>query len=179
MRRGSVVGCAIVLSLGCKKTPPPEAGPAPADTPTIVSEPSDRPSPYGSPFGPSDAHELVQPRENGEAPRENGEAPTAEKPAEEPPAPAPVASGPKVDPFESVTAAVRASAVGCFTGQPKGEYGATISVVVTPAGNVSRVEATSSIDDAAVRKCLEQAATRSYPSTENGKKLSIDVRVKG
>jgi hypothetical protein len=177
MRSARIVAfSAIALSIACKKTPPPDPGPAPANTPTIVSQPSDEPSELGSPFGPSDAHELVQP----EGPRENGEAPVAEKPsAPEPPPAAPAASAPPVDPFDAVTASVRTSAVGCFAGQPKGEYSATISVVVTPAGNVSRVEATSALDDAAVKKCLEQAATRSYPSTQNGKKLSIDVQVKG
>lgn len=172
MRRGGIfVGCAIALSIACKKTPPPEAGPAPANTPTIVSEPTE---PAGDPFGASDAHELP----TAEEPRENGEAPAPIAKATEA-APAPVASAPSVDPFESVAASVRTSAVGCFAGQPKGEYSATISVVITPAGNVSRVEASSSLTDAAVKKCLEQAATRSYPSTKDGKKLSIDVQVKG
>lgn len=94
-----------------------------------------------------------------------------------PGAPAPAA--PQADPFEPAIASVRSSAVGCFAGLPPGDYSATISVFVTPAGNASTVTVTSGPSDEAVRKCLVQAATRSYPTSADGRKLSIDVTVKG
>jgi hypothetical protein len=176
-RGGIALLCAIFLSIACKKTPPAasDAAPLPANEPTIVSTAQEiQPSPYGDPMTP-DARPMVP---MGEDPRENVDIPSGEKALPGAPG-SPTAAAPPPDPFEAAVASVRTSAVGCFAGQPKGEYSATISVVVTPAGNVSRVEASSSITDAAVTKCLEQAATRGYPSTEGGKKLSIDVRVKG
>ncbi|MGZ3423687.1 MAG: hypothetical protein ACXWUG_27835 [Polyangiales bacterium] len=176
MSRGaSIAGVllTLVVSTACKKTPVVEDA-APANEPSVVSTAPELAAPtYGDPVTPDARPGLPMP----EDPRENVDIPSGAKALPGTPgAPAPAAP---VDPFESAVASVRASAVGCFAGQPKGEYSATISVVVTPAGNVSRVEASSSITDGAVIKCLEQAATRSYPSTEGGKKLSIDVQVKG
>ena len=91
----------------------------------------------------------------------------------------PVVVTPPPDPFEDAMANVRSSAVGCFSSMPPGQYSATIAVNVTPAGTATRVEVVSGPDDAAVRKCLESAATRGYPSSPDGRKLSIVVQVKG
>jgi len=62
---------------------------------------------------------------------------------------------------------------------PPGEYNASIAVTVTPSGTATRVEVTSGPDDEAVRKCLQSAATRSYPKSADGRKLTITVQVKG
>lgn len=129
------------------------------------------PPAYGDPFN-ADAHALPP----AEAPRDNLEIPTGTvvTPGESaaPAAPA--------DPFAPVVQSVRASAVGCFAGLPPGEYSARIDVNVSPAGRATRVEVSgASTTDAAVLKCLEQAATREYPSSDDGRKLAIDVRVKG
>jgi hypothetical protein len=73
---------------------------------------------------------------------------------------------------------VRAAAVGCFAGQPPGAYHARIDIAVTPAGRASRIDVSDAPDEAS-KKCLEQAADRSYPTSKDGKKLSIDVHVNG
>ncbi len=128
-------------------------------------------SPYGDPFAPD-----ARPLPPAEAPHDNIDIPTGtvELPGESAP------SAPPPDPFDAVVQAARASAVGCFAGLPPGEYSARLDVAVTPSGRVTRVEVqNASTSDAAVLKCLEQAATRDYPSSPDGRKLAIDVRVKG
>ncbi len=159
----------------CRKTEPPAPDAAPAQTnptgegfvaPGVVA--ADDPMNADARSipeqeAPQDAYILQVP----------GSAPPAA------PAPPSQAAAPPSDPFEGAISSVRASAVGCFQGQPPGEYSATLSVVVSPSGRATRVDV-SGASDPAVAKCLEQAATGgSYPSTPDGRKLSIDVRVKG
>lgn len=169
MKRAAVV--LLLLSLGaCKRAPEAtkDAGtPGVAVTPAAPAETT---APVFDPAAPP-PHEIPP----AEAPRD----PHIIKVGEEviPGAPAP--SAPPPDPFEPVIASVRSAAVGCFAGQPPGEYSASISVFVTPAGTASSVSVTSGPTDDAIRKCLVQAATRSYPSSADGRKLSIDVLVKG
>jgi len=161
----------VAASAACKKTPPPAADAAP-NVPVVVATARDLPPPeFGDPVNPDARAQLPI----SEDPQENVLIPTGQQVG----APSAAPTAPPPDPFEAAIASVRASAVGCFVGQPKGEYSGTISVVVTPAGNVSRVEATSSTDDPVIGKCLERAATRNYPTTTDGRKLSIEVRVAG
>lgn len=82
------------------------------------------------------------------------------------------------DPFAVATSEVQASSVGCFTGQPAGEYVATLAVAVTPTGTASRVEV-DGVTDAGVKACLVKVAERKWPASAGGRKLRIEVRVKG
>ena len=88
---------------------------------------------------------------------------------------------PPPDPFAPAIASVRASALGCFAPLPPGTYAATIVVTVTPAGTPVDVEIEpGNVPDPAVLGCLHAAADgRSYPSSPDGRKLRIDVRVQG
>lgn len=152
----------------------------------------------GPPVAPGAATVAIAPAPVGAAPVEPQAVfdPAAPKPRELPSAEAPqdpyvlevgvdvvpgktVAAAPTVDPFDAAVGSVRSSAVGCFAGLPPGDYAATISVFVTPAGTATTVTVTSGPSDDAVRKCLVQAATRGYPTSPDGRKLSIDVSVKG
>lgn len=170
----SAATSALVVALAlvaCKRSSTANDAGAPAATPApaATGESTESVTAEPDPFAP-DARELPE----VEGPRDNlvidtGTTVTPGTPGVAAP----------VDPFEASSSAVRASAVGCFAGQPPGEYSATISVVVSPSGRATRVEATASITDDAVVKCLEQTAQRSYPQTNDGRKLSIDVRVKG
>ena len=155
----------LLVSLGCRRTTPQASASADAapPAPTLVAPATD-------------------PTEDPTPPRE---LPPAEQQPESitigtgttivPGAPAPA---PSVDPFDNAIANVRASALGCFSSMPPGEYTASIAVNVTATGTATRVEVLSGPADAAVRKCLESAATRGYPSSPNGRKLTIDVQVK-
>jgi hypothetical protein len=158
-----VLVMALVVVLGCRKSTAdaPDTAPKPAtEAPPLVTA--------GDPFAPPATIELPQ----GELPpplvetvtEDAGNAPGKAAPA---------------DPFASTITSVQQSAVGCFAGLPPGDYAATIEVVVTAAGTATRTSVTSGPADAAIRKCLESAAQRGYPSSPNGRKLSIDVRVKG
>jgi len=90
----------------------------------------------------------------------------------------PGTKGTPPDPFDVATGEVQASSVGCFAGQPAGEYAATLQVSVTPTGTASRVEV-EGVTDAAVKSCLSTAAERKWPASKDGRKLRIEVRVKG
>jgi len=159
----------VILTLGCRRSavtsndaapPAPVATDPAAQTTTATDDPL-APTPRELPVA--------------EEPRDNLTFDTGvlEEPGKT------IAAAPKMDPFDQAMNDVRSSAVGCFSGMPPGEYNAAIAVSVTPSGTTSRVEVVSGPDDAAVRKCLESAATRSYPSSEGGRKLTITVRVKG
>lgn len=87
-------------------------------------------------------------------------------------------AGTPPDPFAVATSEVQAASVGCFTGQPAGEYVATLSVAVTPTGTASRVEV-DGVTDAGVKACLAKVAERKWPASNGGRKLRIEVRVKG
>lgn len=158
----------VILSVGCRRTTPTTADASPPAA--VATDPAAQPTSTDDPVAPP-------PRElpAAEAPRDNLTFDTGvlEDPGK------PVVTAPKMDPFDQAMNDVRASAVGCFSGMPPGEYNAAIAVSVTPSGTASRVEVVSGPEDAAVRKCLESAATRSYPSSEGGRKLTITVQVKG
>lgn len=171
MMRGARGVLVLVGLVACKRTP--EATDAGVTAPPpAVTQPAEGPAaaPTFDPAAP--------------APRE---LPTAEGPRDpyllqvgtETIPGAPASAAPPSDPFEPVIASVRSSAVGCFAGLPPGAYSATIAVSITPTGTASTVTVTSGPSDEAVRKCLVQAATRSYPASADGRKLSIDVAVKG
>lgn len=154
----------VVLLAGCRKSTvdaPDTAPPRASEAPALVTA--------GDPFAPPGTIELPPP---GDPLPAIVEAVTADAGS------APV-NAPPVDPFVAATVSVQQAAVGCFSGMPPGAYAATIEVVVTAAGTVTRTSVTSGPADAAVRKCLESAAQRGYPSSPNGRKLSIDVRVQG
>ena len=148
---------ALVALLGCRKTTAEAAtDPAPLVT---ASDPFQPPAPIepvlaGDPPGPITETVAVA-------------------------SSAPPGAPPPADPFVAATASVQQAAVGCFKSLPPGAYDAAIEVVVTATGTATRVTVTSGPDDASVRKCLEQAAQRSYPASTNGRKLAIDVHVKG
>lgn len=157
----------VLLSIGCRRstvTGAPDAAPVATATESAPAAPT------LDPWAPPPRELPV-----AEGPRDNitFETGTVYQPGET------VAVAPKEDPFETAMAGVRASAVGCFGSMPPGEYTASIAVSVTPTGTATRVEVVSGPDDAAVRKCLESAATRSYPSSPDGRKLTIVVQVKG
>lgn len=82
------------------------------------------------------------------------------------------------DPFAVATSEVQTASVGCFAGQPAGEYVATLAVAVTPTGTASRVDV-EGVTDAGVKACLAKVAERKWPSSNAGRKLRIEVRVKG
>lgn len=159
-----VLALAALAVLGCRKpaaeaapdTAPPALEPAPLVT---VTDPFQPPTPIdlpppGDPMAPIVETVTV----------DGGVAPGAAAPT---------------DPFVAAIASVQQAAVGCFQGLPPGDYAATIEVVVTPTGTATRATVTSGPTEADVRKCLESAAQRGYPASPNGRKLSIDVRVKG
>jgi hypothetical protein len=166
MKRVAALSVLAVLLIACRKSTPDAAAdtaPAPTTPATLVTANDPYPAPppvstEGLPTG-----EQVKP---------------IVETITEDAGPAPAAKPPE-DPFIPAINAVQQSGVGCFKGLPPGEYSATISVVVTAAGTATRTEVTSGPADPAVRKCLEQAAQRSYPSSKDGRKLSIDVLVKG
>jgi len=157
----------VLLSIGCRRSNVTGADASPPVTTATENAPTESTvDPWAAP-----------PRElpAAEGPRDNltFETGAITQPGET------VVVAPKEDPFDAATASVRASAVGCFSGMPPGEYSASIAVSVTPTGTATRVEVVSGPDDPAVRKCLESAATRSYPSSPDGRKLTIAVQVKG
>ena len=155
----------VGLALGCRK-PTVEAAdaapPAASAAPLVTAG-----DPYGAP------PPTPPPTEFGETDPPPAIVETIVEPGSAAPPP------PPPDPFVPVIAAVQQSGVGCFKGLPPGEYAATVAVVVTATGTVTRVDVTSGPSDPAVRKCLEQAAQRGYPSSPDGRKLSIAFRVKG
>jgi len=177
MKRGALLSFAFAALLACKRTPEPTTDAGAAAATTAANTP---PAPGAAPAAAGgNGFDPASP-----APRE---LPTVEGPTDPyvlevgveavPGAPAPAA--PKADPFEASIASVRSSSVGCFAGLPPGDYSATVSVFVTPSGVASTVTVVSGPSDEAVRKCLVQAATRSYPASKDGRKLSVDVSVKG
>jgi hypothetical protein len=172
-------GLALVLLAACKRTPPPgaEAG-APA-APIVQAVPGAPVAP-GAPIAPADTSAPADPTPPRDLPSVELQ-PTGpfELEVGVEVVPGKTIAAPKVDPFDDAVAAVRASAVGCFAGLPPGAYAASLMVAVTPAGNAGTIAVTSGPEDPAVRKCLEQAASRSYPTSADGRKLSIDVRVSG
>lgn len=152
---------AALLLLGCRK-PTTEAVPDTAPPPVVAplatpTDPFQAPPPIEIPPG-------VEPQPFVETITSTSAAPSVEAPK---------------DPFVPVIAAVQQAAVGCFSPLPPGNYAATVEVVVTAAGTATRVNVTSGPEDPAIRKCLEQTAQRAYPSSASGRKLSIDVIVKG
>lgn len=165
MRSLAIALLACACALGCKRTETPSAADTAPEPPATLVTASD---PFAPP-PPITAKEL--PPSEGEPVAPIVETVTADAGG------APVAA--PSDPFAAVIASVQQSAVGCFKGLPPGDYNATIDVVVTAAGTATRVTTTSGPSEPEVRKCLEQAATRGYPSSASGRKLSIDVRVKG
>jgi hypothetical protein len=88
---------------------------------------------------------------------------------------------PPADPFEAATAAAKSQAVGCFAPLPAGDYSVSLSVVVSPGGRATRVSADSaSVTDAAVIACVRSVGeSYGWPSSANGRTLSLDVRVSG
>ncbi|MBI2394746.1 MAG: hypothetical protein HYV09_34575 [Deltaproteobacteria bacterium] len=161
---------AALSALACRRTQttsatadaaPPTAAPTPVEQSTQGPTGTDPAAPR-----PRDLPELEAPRDNIDIELGSKTVPGSAAP----PAPA--------DPFDAAIASVRASAVGCFASLPPGQYSATIAVSVTAAGSTVSTSA-SGVDDPAVRKCLEQAATRTWPSSPDGRKLSIGVQVKG
>jgi hypothetical protein len=87
---------------------------------------------------------------------------------------------PPPDPFAAPTESVRRSALGCFVGQPAGEYAATITIVVSAGGTPSRVEVSpGNVDDQAVISCLKQAGEAGRFPVSSGRSVSVEVRVKG
>jgi hypothetical protein len=160
----------LLVSIGCRRTSTEasvDAAPPVATAPVATSAADEAVDPFAPP-----PRELPAAEDNP-----SGGTATLEEPAK--PTPAPTPAAPKVDPFDDAMNSVRSSAVGCFSTMPPGEYNATIAVNVTPTGTATRVEVVSGPADPAVRKCLESAATRSYPASEGGRKLSIAVQVKG
>lgn len=160
---------AALPALGCRRTPSTTGASdaAPPSAPTTAGESTQGPTgtdPAAPP--PRELPELEAPRDNLDL--ELGTTTTPGSAAPPPPS----------DPFEPAIASVRASAVGCFASLPPGQYSATIAVSVTAAGSTVSASA-SGVDDPAVLKCLEQAATRTWPSSPDGRKLSIGVQVKG
>jgi hypothetical protein len=93
--------------------------------------------------------------------------------------PGAVAPPPPVDPFEDAIAGAKGQAVGCFAPLPAGDYAVTLTVAVSPAGRATRVETSSgSVTDASVLACIRGVGeSKSWPSSANGRSLSIDVRV--
>ncbi len=155
----------VVMLFGCRKptSDTPDAAPATsAPAPLVTSD-----DPYAAP--PPTPPPMDFPTA---APAETIVETTTIPGSAAPPSPPP-------DPFLPVIASVQQSGVGCFSGLPPGEYAATVAVVVTAAGTATRIEVTSGPSEPAARKCLEQAAQRAYPSSKEGRKLSIDIRVKG
>lgn len=153
-----------VLALACRKSTPDaaaDAAPAPTTPATLVtaSDPYPAPPP-ANPEGLATG-EPVKPIEEVVT-EDAGQAPQA-----------------PVDPFPAVIGQVQGAGLGCFKGMPPGEYTATIEVVVLPSGTASRAEVVAGPADAGVRKCLEQAASRKWPASQDGRKLKFDVQVKG
>jgi hypothetical protein len=158
----------VALSIGCRKTPPSadaDAAPAPATTPTVAAAEPTEGDPASPP--PRDLPPAEAPRDNLEFDtgviEEKGKTTTVVK----------------MDPFDQAANEVRSASVPCFASLPPGEYNAAIDVSITPSGTATRVEVVSGPDDAGIRKCLKDAASRSYPSSADGKKMLITVQVKG
>lgn len=146
------------------------------------------PTGLGQPLPPASTQ---APLVNGMPPSDYGNAPMVPQPMHLPPAAEsnsaiavsssvtiPGTKGTPPDPFDVATGEVQASSVGCFAGQPAGEYAATLQVSVTPTGTASRVEV-EGVTDAAVKACLSKVAERKWPASKDGRKLRIEVRVKG
>ncbi len=172
--RSGLPGALLCSLVACKGPPKADADAAP----TVASATTPPPPGVGGP--------LV----NGMAPSDYGPTLTPEHPHIPPPIETnhpiattstelvPGAKPKPVDPFAAPIAAVEASSVGCFAGQPPGEYTAVISVKVTPAGTATRIDIEGTTD-AGIVSCLTKAATRTWPSSKDGRSLRIPVTVKG
>lgn len=88
---------------------------------------------------------------------------------------------PIVDPFDAAILSAKSQAVGCFAPLPAGDYSVSLSVVVSPAGRATRVNADSaSVTDASVLACVRGVGeSYGWPSSANGRSLDLDLRVSG
>ncbi len=125
------------------------------------------------PFAISDAHEIVP---------ADFDAPTVTLPAgSDTITVATPGKAPSVDPFDAAILAAKAQAVGCFAPLPAGDYAVSLSVVVSPGGRATRVNADSaSVTDASVLACVRGVGeSYGWPSSPSGRTLELDVRVSG
>ena len=167
MRRAIVAGAIVAATIGCKneRTEQPYASPAAPPTTAATTDDTTQPTSTAPPFDPDNeyAPDVVVLGVD-----------TTVIPGSAKPAPPP-------DPFAPAIESVRASALSCFAPLPPGTYASTIVVKVTPAGTPIDVQVDpGNVQDPSVLGCLRQAGEgRTYPSSPDGRTLSIYVRVAG
>ena len=176
MRAAVFLPCALVCAfVACKGPSKSEPDAAPSASTTVTPPPAGVGGPIVNGMAPTDYGPTLTPEHPHIPPPIESNGPIANTSTQV--VPGTTITAP-VDPFAAPMAAVEASSVGCFAGQPAGEYSAVILVTITPAGTATRIEVEGTTDTGIV-SCLTKAATRTWPSSPDGRKLRIPIVVKG